>query len=103
MDYCVYILTHSEHQKTYCGITNNLTRRLRQHNNEIKGGAKYTTINKHNGEWCVYLTIPNLTKSQALSLEWKIHHNRGKGKTPIDRRIYVLKQLEIDYVIGNGS
>mgnify|MGYP001394423756 CR=1 FL=1 len=26
----------------YCGITTNLTRRLKQHNGEIKGGAKYT-------------------------------------------------------------
>ena len=26
----------------YCGITNNLERRLKQHNGEIKGGAKYT-------------------------------------------------------------
>ena len=26
----------------YCGITTNLDRRLKQHNGEIKGGAKYT-------------------------------------------------------------
>ena len=26
----------------YCGITNNLEKRLKQHNGEIKGGAKYT-------------------------------------------------------------
>jgi putative endonuclease len=26
----------------YCGITNNLERRLKQHKGEIKGGAKYT-------------------------------------------------------------
>lgn len=26
----------------YCGITTNLERRLKQHNGEIKGGAKYT-------------------------------------------------------------
>ena len=26
----------------YCGITNNLERRLKQHNGEIKGGSKYT-------------------------------------------------------------
>ena len=29
----------------YCGITNDLSRRLRQHNGEIKGGAKYTRAN----------------------------------------------------------
>ena len=26
----------------YCGITNNIERRLKQHKGEIKGGAKYT-------------------------------------------------------------
>jgi len=95
MDYCIYILVHTEHQKTYCGITNNIKRRLRQHNKEIKGGAKYTTINKLNGEWQIYLTIPNLEKRQALSMEWKIHHTRACGKTPIERRLNVLKKLEI--------
>ncbi len=29
----------------YCGITNNLEKRLRQHNGELKGGAKYTRAN----------------------------------------------------------
>jgi len=99
MDYCVYILTHTEHNKTYCGITNNLKRRLRQHNNEIKGGARYTTTNKLTGEWIIYLTIPNLTKSQSLSLEWKIHHKYGRGETPILRRLDVLHKLNIDYII----
>ncbi len=97
MSYCIYILKHTEHQKTYCGITNNIIRRLRQHNNEIKGGAKYTTRNKLNGNWVLYLIIPNLEKSQALSMEWKIHHNRGKGKTPIERRINVLEKLGYNY------
>ena len=26
----------------YCGITTDLTRRLKQHNGELKGGSKYT-------------------------------------------------------------
>ena len=26
----------------YCGITNNIEKRLKQHKGEIKGGAKYT-------------------------------------------------------------
>ena len=26
----------------YCGITNNIEKRLKQHSGEIKGGAKYT-------------------------------------------------------------
>jgi hypothetical protein len=43
--YVCYLLHASEATKgprTYVGITNNLTRRLRQHNREISGGSKYT-------------------------------------------------------------
>ncbi len=29
----------------YCGITNDLSKRLRQHNGEVVGGAKYTRAN----------------------------------------------------------
>ena len=35
--------------KSYVGITNNLNKRIRQHNGMIKGGAKYTTSNLCNG------------------------------------------------------
>ena len=43
MDYYCYFLYNVSNKKNYIGITNNVTRRLRQHNKEIKGGAKYTT------------------------------------------------------------
>ncbi|MDG6774556.1 GIY-YIG nuclease family protein [Thiomicrorhabdus sp. ZW0627] len=37
----VYLLRCSD-DSLYCGITNRLENRLRQHNGEIKGGARYT-------------------------------------------------------------
>ncbi len=40
----VYLLKCANNS-LYCGITNDLTKRLRQHNGEIKGGAKYTRAN----------------------------------------------------------
>ncbi|HEY9016858.1 GIY-YIG nuclease family protein [Thiomicrospira sp.] len=30
----------------YCGVTNNLARRLKQHNGELVGGAKYTATRR---------------------------------------------------------
>ncbi|WP_428088305.1 GIY-YIG nuclease family protein [Candidatus Thioglobus sp.] len=40
----VYLLKCANNS-LYCGITNDLARRLRQHNGQIKGGAKYTRAN----------------------------------------------------------
>ncbi|MDG6778658.1 GIY-YIG nuclease family protein [Thiomicrorhabdus sp. zzn3] len=37
----VYLLRCSD-QSLYCGITTQLDKRLRQHNGEITGGARYT-------------------------------------------------------------
>jgi putative endonuclease len=40
----VYLLRCRD-DNLYCGITNHLEQRIRQHNGEIKGGAKYTRAN----------------------------------------------------------
>ena len=97
-DYNLYLLKHTEHNKTYLGITNNLTRRLRQHNCEIKGGAKYTSAFLQTGKWEIHCIVKNLTKSQSLSYERIIKNRRrkGKGKTPLDKRIYLMNELELD-------
>jgi structure-specific endonuclease subunit SLX1 len=65
---------------TYNGSTNNLTRRLRQHNGEIVGGAKAT---KGKGPW-VYLAIWEgfESKIEALSCEWRIKHPTNQRKRP---------------------
>jgi len=94
-DYIVYLLIHTTSNKTYIGITNNPEKRLRMHNGEIKGGAKYTTINAKDGKWCYYGFILNLSKSIALSIEKKIHiHSRKTyGKTPLEKRINYINYL----------
>jgi len=40
-DWFVYLLRCADNS-LYCGITTNLEKRLRQHNGELTGGAKYT-------------------------------------------------------------
>ena len=91
-DYIVYLLINTKNKYTYVGITNNLIRRLRQHNKEIKGGAKYTSSKIGNGIWISYLQIINLSKSEALSIERTIKNFRkkAKGKTPLERRLYAI-------------
>jgi predicted GIY-YIG superfamily endonuclease len=95
MSYIIYLLINTYNNYTYVGITNNITRRIRQHNGIIKGGAKYTTSKKSEGEWIMYGFIENLDKHSALSLEKKIHlrTKKGKGITPLERRLYVINEL----------
>mgnify|MGYP000750748809 CR=1 FL=1 len=61
-----------EPNKTYIGITNNHTRRIRQHNGEIVGGAKAT---RGKGPWIPYIVLEGFrTRCEALSCEWRIKH-----------------------------
>jgi predicted GIY-YIG superfamily endonuclease len=79
MEHCCYILYNHVNNKTYVGYTNNIDRRIRQHNGEIKGGARFTSNHVNQGVAWIYLMVissPTLTKNEALSLEWHIKHNK---------------------------
>lgn len=67
---------------TYNGSTNNPKRRLRQHNEEISGGARYT--HGRGGGWEIYALLTGFPDHKnALSCEWRIKHTSGKpGKRP---------------------
>ena len=97
--YIVYLLINTSNHYTYLGITNNSKKRLRQHNGEIKGGAKYTHSFKGDGIWKYYLKIKNLNKSEALSIERTAKNKRKKaiGKNPIDKRLNVLLPILEQY------
>ena len=94
-NWSLYLLENSFNKKTYLGVTNNIERRIRQHNCELKGGAKYTSINKEEGNWILKTIVNNLTKSEALSYERIIKNKRrqGKGKTPLERRNYLINLI----------
>jgi len=108
-EYFLYLLINSSNNYTYVGITNNMDRRLRMHNGEIKGGARYTTMNKKDGQWSIYGFIYGLDKSTALSIEKKIHiasknnykiyNTKINGKTTLEKRIncinFILDNLKI--------
>ena len=96
MDYIVYIITNCINQCTYVGITNHPERRIRQHNGELKGGARYT---KKYQPWNYYGFILGCEKREALSIEKKIHiHSRKtSGSTPLERRIKCIQQILNDF------
>ncbi len=73
MSYLVYVLYSTQNSNlTYCGSTNNFTRRLNQHNGKLSGGAKYT----HKARpWDYFFRVEGFqTKNQALSFEWHMKH-----------------------------
>lgn len=79
MSYVVYILKSKKQgcrNKTYTGITNNMERRLRQHNGEIKGGANATRKLR---PVSYFITINGFDKRQALSVERTIKHLKRRN------------------------
>lgn len=80
--YCYILKTqNSEYNNyTYNGSTNDPIRRLRQHNGEIKGGAKAT---KGKGPWEIYFLMTGFkSHNEALSCEWRIKHPTGARLRP---------------------
>ena len=82
--YC-YILRNKHDpdiNRTYNGYTVNPVRRIRQHNQEITGGAKYT---KSWGKksWEIYVLIKGFPDNHnATQCEWKIKHPARKRVRP---------------------
>jgi len=78
---------------TYVGATVDVAKRLRQHNGEIKGGAKYTKGRK----WrrvCFMSNFPD--QRAALQFEWKwkqLTKTMRCGKTAFDKRVLALQKL----------
>ncbi len=72
MTYYVYLIktTHQFYKKTYVGYTNNLKKRLLDHNNNR--GAKSTKGHK----WKLIFFKKFISKSKAMSYEYKIKKNR---------------------------
>lgn len=71
----VYFLQSSVSGRSYIGMTNDVLRRLRQHNGELVGGAKYTAKARPWALKCVY--GPYETKSIACKVEWRAKRFRG--------------------------
>jgi structure-specific endonuclease subunit SLX1 len=72
--YCYIIRSEN---KTYNGYTNNLRRRLRQHNGEIRGGAR-ATHNRGVWSYLAIMTSPEWTAIRAMENEWSIKHPTRK-------------------------
>lgn len=91
--YCIYYIG-LRGMRTYVGVTVDVERRLRQHNREIKGGARYTGMVDGNGKWQLLYTISGFPDQKtALQWEWRLHKHpkRRKGSCPACCRYAALR------------
>lgn len=77
---------------TYVGVSPDPVRRLRQHNGEISGGAKYTA-SKGAGWTHVCLVEGFRTKIEALQFEWAFKHVPPRNAGGLSNRIKKLYVL----------
>lgn len=89
--YVVYLLKSDKY--SYVGMTNDFTRRMRQHNKEIKGGARYTS---KRDSWYPVLIIDGFQDMKsAMQCEWRLK----RGKKGVEGRIRYLN----DYLSKNDK
>ncbi len=90
----VYLLqSTSSPAKTYIGVTNDIARRLRQHNGEIVGGARYT---RRFRPWKFLALFAMRSRREALQLEWRAKHTsrRVGERGPAGRAVLIARVAE---------
>lgn len=89
--WAIYLLYSSKGHRTYIGCTVDVKRRLRQHNCEIKGGAKSTK--KLAGSWKIKKVLHGF-KGRSEAMRWeKILKSRYRG---VEARINAF------HILSNG-
>ena len=92
----VYLLESTD-GSTYVGATIDVNRRLRQHNKEIKGGARRTGMKVSNGQiWkriCYVSGFPDWRSALQFEWRWKQLSRMMKKMNPLEKKIHTLHQL----------
>ena len=65
--YYIYAIYNREHNKIYVGQTEDLDRRIKEHNNPLSDKHKYT--NKFSGQWKIIYKEDVDTRAGALKRE----------------------------------
>lgn len=83
--WCVYLIASTNPPlKTYIGSTNDFCRRLKQHNGELKGGAK---ASRGGRPWvcaCIVHGFANQSEACKFESKWKILSRKLPRKTRIE-------------------
>tara|TARA_Y100001958_G_C21214817_1_gene540296 strand:+ start:827 stop:1231 length:405 start_codon:yes stop_codon:yes gene_type:complete len=87
--YLVYILKSDN--KSYVGMTNNFDRRIRQHNKEIKGGARYTSKSNNWYPICIIDGFKDI--KSACQCEWRLKQSYKNNFRGVKGRINYLSKF----------
>ena len=82
-----YIIKNKNH--TYVGVSNDVHKRLRAHNKEITGGAKYTT-GVGSGWEHICIIHGFRTKRESMQFEWALKHVPPRNAGGIKNRLKKL-------------
>lgn len=98
--YILFSINPKYPNSTYIGKTNDLDRRLRQHNGEIAGGARATKSKQPYDFLCKICGFE--TEKQALQYEWKFKHPDRKRKhnskySGITGRLRAVEHVLLNY------
>lgn len=97
--FCYCLHSPDGRARSYVGYTVDPLRRLRQHNGELRGGARRTRrANSWTFSYIVQVDSDRWTKHMALSLEWHLKGRRGTrwrgdtggSVTTLDRSLQLL-------------
>jgi len=78
MNWWVYVLVSETTGETYVGVTNDLERRVEQHNGERPGGAKTT---RRGRPWSIGATHgPFASRGEAQAAEHRVKSRRGRDR-----------------------
>ncbi|KAJ0975621.1 hypothetical protein J5N97_017586 [Dioscorea zingiberensis] len=76
----VYLIVSSRIPRTYVGVTTNFARRLKQHNGELKGGAKASSAGRPWTLACIIRGFRNRSEACVFESKWKITSRKMQRK-----------------------
>ena len=89
-EWCFYLIYNKNY--SYAGVTPNAEKRIKKHNQELPGGAKYTQMVGKGWQYiCQVHGFKN--KIDALKFEWAVKHCAPKKDTGVYNRIRKLEKV----------
>jgi putative endonuclease len=97
--YCVYVLRSCSGKRSYIGAAKDIRRRIRQHNGDICGGARYTRTDR---PWSVQAAVFGFKQNRCAALSFEWYAKRGKrgvhSAEPYIARVNRIRQLVLEDV-----